>query len=419
MGLRLLHALPTVNLSTGGPIEGVRQLTAVNTKYGHSVEVVSLDDPAAPWIEKLGIPVHALGPGTGTYGYSNRYVDWLRANASQYDAVIVNGVWNYNAYGTWLALRHSQTPYTVFTHGMLDPWFKHRYPLKHAKKWAYWPWGVYPVLRDADAVFFTCERERMLARESFWLYDCNEAVIRYGTAGIPDCGHDYREEFLSAHPSLRDTRNFLFFGRVHPKKGPDLLIRAVARLKKRGEWDEATMRLVMAGPADSNYAQKLKTLAAAEGLEKSIYWTGMIVGTQKWGAFQSSEVFILPSHQENFGIAVAEALSSCVPVLITHSVNISPEIAIDGAGLVDEDNVAGTYRMVRKWLQLPTGVKTEMRAQARQTFLARYTAEVGAKDMLRNIYFILASRRMHEQDQIDGRKRFGRLLGLSTHGRGH
>jgi glycosyltransferase involved in cell wall biosynthesis len=393
MALRLLHAIGTMNPSAGGPGEGVRQLTAINTLYGHSVEIVTLDPPDAPWVRESPTRVHALGPAATGYAFSLKYIRWLRANAAKYDAVIINGIWGFNAFGAWLAIRSMGVPYMVFTHGMLDPWFKHRYPLKHLKKWLYWPWGLYPVLRDADAVFFTCQRECTLARESFWLYDCNEVVVRYGTAGIPDVSHDYRPDFLAAHPALEGKRNFLFFGRVHPKKGPDLLIRAVGRLKREGIWDEATMRLVMGGPADSDYAKKLKILAAKEHLSDSLYWTGMVLGDQKWGAFQSSEVFVLPSHQENFGIAVAEALSASVPVLITHEVNISPEIAVDGAGLVDEDTVTGAYRMIRKWLTLPKDDKAEMCRQARTTFLARYTAEVGAKDMQRSIYLILAARK--------------------------
>src|SRR5262249_24621381 len=69
-----------------------------------------------------------------------------------------------------------------FTHGMLDPWFKRRYPLKHLKKWLYWPWAEYRVLRDARAVLFTCEDERRLASRSFWLYRAHERVVGYGIA---------------------------------------------------------------------------------------------------------------------------------------------------------------------------------------------------------------------------------------------
>lgn len=393
MSLRILHALSTVNPSAGGPVEGVTQLTAVNLRYGHQIEVVTLDAPGSPWLERIPVPVHALGTG-GKYGFSLRYVEWMRTNGPKYDSVIINGVWGFNAFGTWLALRNTTVPYFAFTHGMLDPWFKHHYPLKHLKKWLYWPWGLYPVLRDAEAVFFTCQREAELARESFWLYDCNEVVVRYGTSGIPDVDRNYREDFERDHPALRGTRNLLFLGRVHPKKGPDFLIEALPRLIREGVWDKNKMKLVMAGPVDSDYAASLKELARQRGVEDSIYWTGMLVGDQKWGAIQNADAFVLPSHQENFGIAVVEALSARVPVLITHAVNISPEIAADGAGLVDEDTVTGTYRLLRKWLRLDEEVKAEMRTQARATFLHRYTAEVGAKDMLRSIYLTLTARKI-------------------------
>ncbi|MEB0151131.1 glycosyltransferase, partial [Pseudomonas sp. CCC2.2] len=84
--------------------------------------------------------------------------------------------------GTWRALAKKKIPYFIFTHGMLDPWFKKNYPLKHLKKWLYWTWGEYRVLRDAKAVLFTCEEEKILARQSFWLYKANEVVTAFGTA---------------------------------------------------------------------------------------------------------------------------------------------------------------------------------------------------------------------------------------------
>jgi len=89
----------------------------------------------------------------------------------------LNGVWQFHSFAAWRTLRRSDTPYVLYTHGMLDPWFKKQYPFKHLKKWMYWPWAEYRVLRDAQAVLFTSEEERMLARSSFWLYRCNEVVV--------------------------------------------------------------------------------------------------------------------------------------------------------------------------------------------------------------------------------------------------
>ncbi|HMG05900.1 MAG TPA: hypothetical protein VK581_10585, partial [Chthoniobacterales bacterium] len=118
-----------------------------------------------------------------------------------------------------------------FPHGMLDPWFKRTYPRKHMKKLLYWPWAEYRVLRDAAAVLFTSEEERRLARESFSLYHCKEIVVNYGTAAPEVDLESAREDFLEAFPKLRGQRFFLFLGRLHEKKGCDLLISIRRRAK--------------------------------------------------------------------------------------------------------------------------------------------------------------------------------------------
>jgi glycosyltransferase involved in cell wall biosynthesis len=409
--LRLLHAIGTVNPVSGGPLEGVRQISRINRGYGHTAEIISLDDPADPWVTKLEYKVHAMGPGFSAYGYCQRFVSWLRENRKNYDVVIVNGIWSYNSLGVWRALRDTDTPYYVYTHGMLDPWFKYRYPWKHAKKWLFWPWAVFPVLRDARGVFFTCEEERLLARKSFWLYDCNEIVVNYGTPGVPDVSRDYAEAFLEKHPALKPFRRFVFLGRVHPKKGPDIILRTLARLQAKGLWDPATMRFIMAGPDDGDYAAKLRRLAVSLGVADSVVWTGMLLGDDKWGSLQCAEAFLLPSHQENFGIAVAESLSVGVPVLISYSVNIWEDIVKDGAGFADDDSVAGCERVWTQWLALSAHARAEMGQRAQICFSSRYTAKRAAVSMLSNIYQIMQSERIAAQRESGARA----LVGSESH----
>ena len=397
MPLKILHAIRSVNPSGGGPIEGVRQLTAMNTLLGHKVDVISLDDPSSEWVTKLGIKVIATGPGLSNYGYTHKYVEWLRENAHHYDCVIVNGIWGFNCFGTWLALRKTKVPYFVFTHGMLDPWFKTTFPLKHLKKWLYWPWGGYPTLRDARAVFFTCEEERRLARQSFWLYDCREFVLSYGTGGMSDPKKDYATPFLAKHPSLKGKRLFLFLGRVHPKKGPDLIIKAVHALLKEGLWNRETFKVVFAGPVDGAYAESLRALITQLGLEDVFYWTGMILGDEKWGAFQSAEAFLLPSHQENFGLAVAESLSAGTPVLLGKGVNIWPEIVHDQAGLAEPDTVKGCTDLMRSWLMLPERTRASMRENARYCYVRRYTAKQAANTFVAALYLLIGTQPKDKQ----------------------
>ncbi|HEY5892411.1 MAG TPA: glycosyltransferase [Chthoniobacterales bacterium] len=379
--MRLLHVFQTLDPTTGGPVEAFKQGLAHFLERGWSIDVVSLDPPRAPFLTSIPVRIHAIGPGRTGYGYSPQLVHWLKANATVYDCVIVHGIWGFPTFGTWLALRGSATPYMVFPHGMLDPWFKRAHPIKHSKKWLYYLFCLRPVLRDAAAVVFTCNIERVLARKSFAPYRCNEVVIRFGTFGIPNPSYDYASQFLTQHPELIGKRLFLFLGRVHPKKGPDLLIHAIQQLQKASKWDPDSMRLVIAGPSDGDYAKHLRTLAVSNNIQTSVYWTGMLEGEQKWGAVQSAEAFVLPSHQENFGVAIAECLSAGIPVLITRSINISPEIEADEAGLVETDTVSGCVRLLERWLALSPAAQLCMRRQARLTFERRYTSAGSAEDL--------------------------------------
>ena len=291
--------------------------------------------------------------------------------------MIVHGIWQYHSFGVWRALAGTGTPYFVFPHGMLDPWFKRTYPLKHFKKLLYWPWAEYRVLRDAAAVLFTSEEERRLARESFSLYRCREVVVSFGTAAPATNLERAREVFFDAFPNLRGQRLLLFLGRLHEKKGCDLLIEAFSQVRNSSE----RIHLVMAGPcAQPEYLRHLQQMAtASDGL---ISFPGMLSGEVKWGALSAADAFVLPSHQENFGIAVAEALACGTPVLISNKVNIWREIEADGAGFVENDDLAGTTALLKRWLAASAATRATMRENARKCFANRFEIERATGSLL-------------------------------------
>lgn len=382
--MRILRSTHSVNPAIGGPIESIKQSSAVLAEWGHTVEIISLDAPNDPWVQECPVQVHALGPGRGSYGYSSGFTPWIVERRANYDAVIVHGVWQYSSFGVWRALHGTSTPYFVFPHGMLDPWFKRTYPLKHLKKLLYWPWGEYRVLRDAAAVLFTSEAERRLARESFSRYRCREEVVNYGTAAPALDMAAAREHFFGRFPHLRHKRILLFFGRLAEKKGCDLLIEAFGDARSAGD---DSLHLVMAGPAsDGSYLAHLKRLArealGADGAESALTFTGMLTGESKWGAFSAADAFVLPSHQENFGIAVVEAMACSTPVLISNQVNIWREITEDGAGVAEENTRPGTARMLHRWLSLPRAEADQMRQAAKASFAKRFEIHRATESLL-------------------------------------
>jgi glycosyltransferase involved in cell wall biosynthesis len=127
---------------------------------------------------------------------------------------------------------------------------------------------------------------------------------------------------------------------------------------------------------------ELQALAQARGIAERITWPGMLQGDMKWGAFYAAEAFVLSSHQENFGIAVAEALGCGLPVLISDKVNIWREIKQDGAGIVNTDTVAGTQETLQGWLAMDSAARQKMAQQAKASFMRRFTVEAMADSLL-------------------------------------
>ncbi len=375
--MRILHIIGTLDPAAGGVTETVRVLLA-HGPSDYTSEVVTLDDPAAPFLHDLPFPVHALGPQTSTYGYTKKLLPWLRANRDRFDGVLLHGLWQYTNLAAWRAFR-GRVPYMVFPHGMLDPYFRHAFPAKHLKKLPYWHLVEYRVLRDANRVLFTCEAEAQLARQSFKRHRWTSHVVPFGTVPPASDPSAQKEAFFAQAPELHGKRFLLFLGRIHPKKGCDLLLNAFAKLATR----DPSLHLVMAGPDPQNLREQLMQPAEAAGVAHRIHWPGMTHGDAKWGAFHACEAFILPSHQENFGIAVAEALACAKPVLLSDKVNIAPDIAADGAGLIQPDTLEGTTCLLECWIAMTEAERQAMSTKALACFHARYDMRENAKIVVR------------------------------------
>ena len=346
---RILHIIGTIDPEAGGPSESVRALLNFGPP-GYTGEVLTLDSPDAKFYQDIPFPVHALGPQTSTYGYNRKLYAWLRDNRDRFDGVMVNGLWQYIGLAAWLALR-GRKPYVVFSHGMLDPY----------------------------KVLFTTQAESRLAEQSFWLHKWNGYVIPFGANRPPEDRDTLQQAFYEQCPQMRGRRFILYLGRIHRKKGCDMLIRSFVKLAQR----DPELHLMMAGPDQQGWSDDLKRIVVDAGLSDRVHWPGMLRGDVKWGSFFASEVFILPSHQENFGIAVAEALACGRPVLLADKVNIAPDIAEDGAGLMEPDTPEGTDNLVQRWIEMRADEREAMAAQALATFNMRYDMRQNAVTIMR------------------------------------
>jgi len=366
--MRILHVLRTLDPAWGGPVEGARNLTGRALARGYRVEVVCLDDAQSPWLLSWRPTVHALGRAKSTYGFTNKLDRWLIANIRRFDAVVVHGIWMYFSYAVWKVTRKAGVPYFLFIHGALDPWFKTRYPLKNWKKIAYWILIENRIMRDANAALFTTEEEKRLAHNAFFPYNCNPAVIGYGivkpiTVDSFD-SEAFTRELTASHPVLRNRTFLLFLARIHEKKGIDLLLKAFAASRNA----LADTAIVVAGPGSHENIASFANLAASLGIAGDVVPVGPVYGEKKYALMRAADAYVLPSHQENFGISIVEALACGTPVLISNKVNIWREIQAANAGLVDDDDIEGTTRLLQNWAALPSEYKLAMRSNAKRCF---------------------------------------------------
>ena len=306
---RLIHLIQSSDPRTGGVIEAVNRLNDEFLKRNFDSKVIC----------------------------EKRYQIYKN------DIIFSHGLWQWPGLKAWQNYNLQGNPYLIFPHGMLDPWFKKNYPFKHLKKQLYWLWRQGQIMKDAHAVCFTTDEERNLAQKTFTPYKCNEYVTGLGVTNPSNDSKLEISSFLSSFPKLKDKRILLYLGRFHPKKGVDLLIKSF--LKESNKDDV----LLLAGPLDhrDNFISYLQTLTHNK---TQIVWSGMLKGNLKWGALRIADSLILPSHQENFGMVIAEALSVGTPVFLTNKVNLWREVIDSNAGFVANDDMDGISDLLIKWI---------------------------------------------------------------------
>ena len=228
-----------------------------------------------------------------------------------------------------LAYKYTK-PYVIRPCGMLDPWSLGQ---SKWKKKAMLALRVRRDLNHAAALHFTADLERDLVQPLGLVPPSIVESNGINANQLLDC---VPPQYRLSHkfPQVEGRPVILFFSRLHPKKGPDILLESFNKVIKT--WNPSIHGkepvLVFVGPDELETESKLQAAVQQMGLQDDVLTTGLLTGLDKAGALQSADLFCLPSHQENFGIAVVEALAAGTPVLISDQVNIHEAITAAGVG---------------------------------------------------------------------------------------
>ncbi len=331
--LSCVHYLSEVRLELGGVVQAVVDLCQAISARGHQVTLVTSNatDVPAQWSDASGDWPHVVEIESSALTkrlISRRGLRIFRELLDGVDLAHLHTPWDLGNFQLMPILRKQRVPYIVTVHGMLDEWSMQR---KAMKKKTFLSLGGRRLFEHATTVHLTAEAEREQAGRWVPIGDrgaiqcCVLDLTSYDPLPGP-------EPALKAFPAIcPEKKKILFLSRLHPKKGIEFLLQAGAILRDQG----LPIQLLIAGPGDDSYVGQLKSLTSRLGLDDHTEFLGMVRGIEKRSLFQLSDVFVLPTYQENFGLVIAEAMACGTPVVTTRGTDIWREIERGGARIAD------------------------------------------------------------------------------------
>jgi len=326
--MRVLHVIPSVSERSGGPATAIIPMCRALMREGIEVLLVTTDaglpGTNGDVVEYKGVPAKFFHSQWGeSFKYSRPMASWLEGNIRNFDLAHIHAVFNHSSVAAARACRDAGVPYVIRPLGTLDPWSMTQ---KSLRKRLFWQVSGKAMLQRAAFVHYTSEAEKLSTEGRMGLNHGKVIALGIETSTATNNLADH-------FPELARDPYVLVLSRLHPKKGLDVLIDAFQSLETQ-HW-----RLVIAGDGPSEYVSRLKSKVKGD----RILFTGWLEGERKEAVLGGASLLVLPSHQENFGLCVMEALAHSVPVLVSPNVNLATEIAAHNAGwiaAIDKDSLA-------------------------------------------------------------------------------
>lgn len=323
--MKVLHVIPSLSWVHGGPSQAIRTMERALRAQGVEVLVATTDDDGRGKRVEREHGVRVSEEGAQRIYFRKRIefycvapamIGWLWRNVRDFDCVHIHALFSFTSTAAALVARAKGVPYIVRPLGVLNQYAidDHKFGLRKLSLL----FLERPILRKAASIHCTSAQE---AEDVRAVEPASNRTVQALAIDLPSL--EARASFESSRPVV------LYLSRLDPKKNLESLLNAwpavVARIP--------TALLKIAGSGDVGYVEKLRAQAGALGITASVDWAGHVSGDAKSACFRSAQVFVLPSFAENFGIAVAEALSYGLPSVVARGVALSDEIASHGAGL--------------------------------------------------------------------------------------
>ena len=339
--IKVLHVIPSVSPIRGGSTVAVLETVRALRDCGMEAEIVTTNDdgpqllevPLGQRIEFEGVPViffPRYSPSQraiAEFAISWSHTRWLQRHLRDYDLLEINSLFSYVCTAAGWVARSQKRPYVMTPHGHFAHWVISQ---GRTKKTVYNLLFEQANLNQATAIHCTTTTEAQNVRD--FGVAAPTFTVPLGVE-MPPLMPEARDRLRERYGIPADRPIILFLSRFHPKKRPDFLLEVLSQLKTHQEF-----HLLLAGAGDADYTDFMMAQIKALGMGDRTTLPGFLSGEDKALALRGSDLFVLPSYGENFGIAVAEAMVAGLPVVITPEVEIAADLIAEQAGLV----VAGT-----------------------------------------------------------------------------
>lgn len=378
--MKVLHVIPSLSKLKGGPTQIILEMVKALRECGVDAEIVTTDDDGEKrlnlslrqCLEYEQVPVWFLprfSPPLKDFIFSADLAHWLWKNSHNYDIIHSHYLFSFAPTCTAAIARSQKIPYIATPYGMLTPWALGHQRLKKQ---------IYSIIERHNlnqAVAIHCSTAEEAQDVKNFQIATPSFIVPYGVH-LPTPQPQAKQQIHQKYGIAQTTPIVLFLSRLHPKKRPDLLIESLQKVAAAHH----DFHLIIAGSGEPEYENYLSNLVASLGLQSQTSIVGFVTGKAKDLLLQGSDIFVLPSFSENFGIAVAEAMAAGCSVIITPDVQIAPEIAASKAGLVVAGEVDTVADAIAHLLTSPA-LRHQLGANGKRLVSSRYSWQAIAHNL--------------------------------------
>lgn len=356
--MKVIHIVKTLNEEYGGPARSVQGLVSGLEANGVEAWLVTLEKSIGPWVE--GVKHYRNFDGASFREVKSKLRGLIKD--VQPDLIQTHDLWMLKLHACHQVARELGIPYIMTPRGALEKWC-----LRH--KW----WKKIPALityqgydlRNARAIQSTAESETIQTRKY-----CGSAPVYFSTNGVL-----FPKELPKRDNECQAKRRALFVSRIHPKKGLSTLVEAWAKVRPKG-WE-----IEIVGTDADGYQRIVEDSVRSLGLENDFIFTGALPDSKKWEAYARADLFILPTHSENFGIVVAEALYAGLPVITTKGTPWT-ELNTTKSGWCVDDSIDSICQALKEATEMGDEKLTLMGSRGHELICKKYTWSGITKDLV-------------------------------------